>query len=46
VAVEANPGAPEVDVVSHSIVLLEGTLAKLGGLHRQRLLSRGQCNYL
>ena len=27
---EGNPVAPKVDVVSHSIVLLEGTLVKLG----------------
>lgn len=36
---EGNPLALEVDVVSHSTVLLEGTLGKLGYLHRQRLLS-------
>ena len=40
--VEGNPVAPKVDVASCSTVLLEGTLVKLGGLHWQRLLSRGQ----
>ena len=38
--------APEVDVASLSTVLLEGTLAKLGGLHRHRLLFGGQRNFL
>ena len=37
-AAEGNPVALEVDVVSLSIALLEGTLVKLGGLHRRRLL--------
>jgi len=43
---EGNPVAPEVNVVSLSIVLLEGTLAKLGGLHWHRLLFGGQRNFL
>lgn len=34
-ATERNPVAPKADVVSHSIVLLEGTLATLGFLDRK-----------
>ena len=45
-AAEGNPVAPEVDVASLSAVILEGTLANLGGLHWQRMLSGVQRNYL
>ena len=45
-AAEGNPVVPEVDVASLSTVLLEGTLAKLGGLDRRRLLLGGQRNFL
>jgi len=31
---EGNPVVPEVDVASHSLVLLEGTLVNLGCLHQ------------
>lgn len=31
---KGNPMEPEIDVASCSAVLLEGNLAKLGGLHR------------
>jgi len=41
VVVEGYPVASEANVVSRSIVLLEGTLANLGGLHRQMLLFGG-----
>ena len=46
VGAEGNLMAPEVDIVSLSTKLLEGTLAKLGGLYRRRLLLGGQRNFL